>query len=123
MHLFVSFPPATSFCIFSDWKLQPRKKELDLINLITIIVVFYQISWITIIVIYFSGAHVTTNKDCYAEIALDLNFEKFKGAVSGLRNFFATGSSSKIMKNDFHFILKAFFVLTISVFSLLFGYV
>ena len=37
----------------------------------------------------------------------------FKGALSGLRNFFATESSLKMMKNTFDFTLKSLFVLKI----------
>ena len=37
----------------------------------------------------------------------------FKGALSGLRQFLATESPSKMMRNYFHFTLKALFVLKI----------
>ena len=37
----------------------------------------------------------------------------FKGALSGLRQFLATGSRLKVMKNAFYFTLKALFVLKI----------
>ena len=48
----------------------------------------------------------------------------FKGAVSGLRQFVATESALKIMKNAFYFTLKALFVLKIFKFlSWLFGHV
>ena len=36
-----------------------------------------------------------------------------KGALSGLRQIFATKSPLKIIKNAFHFTLKALFVLKI----------
>ena len=39
--------------------------------------------------------------------------EIVKGALSGLRQFLATANPLKIMKNDFFFILKAFFVFKI----------
>ena len=39
--------------------------------------------------------------------------EIVKGALSGLRQFLATENPLKIMKNDFFFILKAFFVFKI----------
>ena len=38
---------------------------------------------------------------------------KFKGALSGLRQFLATESPLKMMKNVFYFISKALFVLKI----------
>ena len=37
----------------------------------------------------------------------------FKGALSGLRQYLATESSSKIMKNAFYFTSKALFVLKV----------
>ena len=43
----------------------------------------------------------------------------FKGALSGLRQFFATESPLKIMKNAFYFTLKSLFVLKIFNFFLL----
>ena len=47
-----------------------------------------------------------------------------KGALSGLREFLATESPLKMMKNSFYFTLKALFVLQIPKFlSRLFGYV
>ena len=47
-----------------------------------------------------------------------------KGALSGLRQFSATESPLKMMKNDFYFILKALFVLKIFKFlPRLFGHV
>ena len=47
-----------------------------------------------------------------------------KGALSGLRQFLATGSPLKMMKNAFCFTSKALFVLKICKFlSLLFGHV
>ena len=50
--------------------------------------------------------------------------EIVKGALSGLRQFLATESPLKIMKNDFFFILKAFFVFKIFKFlSWLFAHV
>ena len=39
--------------------------------------------------------------------------KKFKGALSGLRQFFATESPLKMMKNAFYFTSKALFVLKI----------
>ena len=39
--------------------------------------------------------------------------EIFKGALSGLRQFLATESPLKMMKNAFYFTLKALFVLKI----------
>ena len=48
----------------------------------------------------------------------------FKGALSGLRQFFATESPLKIMKNAFYVTLKALFVLKIfKLLSWLFGLV
>ena len=48
----------------------------------------------------------------------------FNVALSGLRQFLATESPLKMMKNAFHFTLKALFVLKIIKFlSLLFGHV
>ena len=48
----------------------------------------------------------------------------FKVALSGLRQFLATESPLKMMKNDFYFTSKAFFVLKIFKFlSWLFGHV
>ena len=41
---------------------------------------------------------------------------KIKGALSGLRQFLATESPLKMMKNAFYFTLKAFFVLKIFTF-------
>ena len=41
------------------------------------------------------------------------NYEKLKGALSGLRQFLATESPLKMMKNVFYFISKALFVLKI----------
>ena len=38
---------------------------------------------------------------------------RVKGALSGLRQFLVTESPLKIMKNAFHFTLKALFVLEI----------
>ena len=50
--------------------------------------------------------------------------EKVKGALSGLRQFFAPESPLKMMKNAFYFTLKALFVLKIFNFlSGLFGHV
>ena len=47
-----------------------------------------------------------------------------KGALSGLRKFFATESVLKVMKNAFYFILKSLFVLKIfKFFSRHFGHV
>ena len=37
----------------------------------------------------------------------------FKGALLGLRQYLATGSPLKMMKNAFYFILKGLFVLKI----------
>ena len=42
-----------------------------------------------------------------------LEEEKFKGALSGLRQFVATESPLKMMKNAFYFASKALFVLKI----------
>ena len=39
--------------------------------------------------------------------------KNFKGSLSGLRQFLATKSPLKMMKNAFHFTLKALFVLKI----------
>ena len=48
----------------------------------------------------------------------------FKGALSGLRQFLATESPQKMMKNAFYFTLKALFVLKIFKFlSSIFGHV
>ena len=48
----------------------------------------------------------------------------FKGPLSGVRQFLTIESPLKVMKNAFHFTLKAFFVLQIFAFlSWLFGYV
>ena len=48
----------------------------------------------------------------------------FKGALLGLRHFLTIASPLKMMKNAFHFMLKASFVLEIStLLSRLFGYV
>ena len=48
----------------------------------------------------------------------------FKDALSGLRQFLATESPLKLMKNAFYFTLKALFVLKIVKFlSWLFGHV
>ena len=49
---------------------------------------------------------------------------EFKGALSGLKKFWATESPLKMMKNAFYFISEALFVLKISKFlSLLFDYI
>ena len=40
----------------------------------------------------------------------------FQGALYGLRQFLATESPLKMMKNDFYYTLKALFVLKISKF-------
>ena len=48
----------------------------------------------------------------------------FKGALSGLRQFFANECTLKMMRNAFYFTSKAFFVLKIFKFlSWLFGHV
>ena len=48
----------------------------------------------------------------------------FKDTLSGLRQFLATENPSTVMKNAFHFTLKALFVLKIFKFlSCLFGHV
>ena len=46
------------------------------------------------------------------------SFMKFKGGLSGLRQFLVTESPLKMMKNAFRFTLKALFILKI--FKLLF---
>ena len=49
-------------------------------------------------------------------------YQFIKDALSGLRQFLATGSSLKMMENCFYFTLKVFFVLKIfNFFSWLFG--
>ena len=51
-------------------------------------------------------------------------FEKFKGALSGLRQFLATEITLKMRNNAFYFTLKALFVLILFKFlSWLFGHV
>ena len=45
----------------------------------------------------------------------------FKSALSGLRQFLATESPFKMMKNPFYFTLRALFVLKKFIFFLLFG--
>ena len=52
-------------------------------------------------------------------INLDTKFDKiyFEGSLSGLKQFLATESPLKTMKNVFYFNLKAFFVLKIIKFS------
>ena len=47
------------------------------------------------------------------EAKQDYMLQFLKGAPLGLREFLATGSPSKIMKNAFYFTLKALFVLKI----------
>ena len=48
----------------------------------------------------------------------------FEGALSGLRQFLATGRPLKLMKNAFYFTLKAIFILKIFKFlSSIFGHV
>ena len=63
---------------------------------------------------YQCSFHVMNN---FAELQL-LSMIKFsfKGALSGLRQFWATESPLKIMKNPFYFTLKAFPVVKISKF-------
>ena len=46
-------------------------------------------------------------------LSLEQSFLKFKGALSGLRQFWATENSLKVMKNAFYFTSKALFVLKI----------
>ena len=73
---------------------------------------------------------------CYGKVSYCFNFhqifpeelnwvgEKIKGALYGLRQFLATEGPLKMMKNVFHFTLKALFVLKIFKFlSWLFGHV
>ena len=56
--------------------------------------------------------------------ALDYKSKSFKGALSGRRQFLATESPLKMMKNVFYFISKALFVFKIfKFFSWLFGHV
>ena len=64
------------------------------------------------------------NRRCLKEvIAQLLNDLYFKGALSGLRQFLATESPLKLMKNTFYFISKDLFVLKIFKFlSRIFGH-
>ena len=52
-------------------------------------------------------------KKCLRQRTGLLHRINFKGALSGLRQYFATESSLKMMLNAFYFILKTLFVLKI----------
>ena len=53
------------------------------------------------------------NLDICVSNALKIDNSSIKGALSGLRQFLAAESSSKMMKNAFYFTAKALFVLKI----------
>ena len=50
-------------------------------------------------------------------IANNVQVKEFKGTLSGLRQFLATESPLKMMKNAFYFTSKALFILKIFKFS------
>ena len=55
--------------------------------------------------------------------SINFSLSIFKGALQGLRQFLATESLLKMMKNAFYFTLKALFVLKIIKLFWLFGHV
>ena len=58
------------------------------------------------------------------DMAPSASYFNFKGALSGMRQFLATESALKMMKNTFYFTLKALFVPQIFKFlSCIFGHV
>ena len=68
--------------------------------------------------------HFPTSKLSLPSLRVVLSFLFFKGSLSGLRQFLATESPLKMMKNVFCFIPKALFILKIFKFSSwLFGHV